>query len=105
MGEIYDVRAVEHLHENRYLEGFDRATRLDLLRKEAIVEHISRTALARILSNSSLWRHFANTAALSKFWALKAAERQQIWGNPIDPMDAVADLDPKYIHDGLLGAP
>ena len=32
MGEIYDVRsAVEHLHENRYLEGFDRATRLDLL--------------------------------------------------------------------------
>ncbi|MGA7864987.1 MAG: hypothetical protein WCA23_13535, partial [Stellaceae bacterium] len=44
MGEIYDVRsAVEHLHENRYLEGFDRATRLDLLKKEAIVEHISRT--------------------------------------------------------------
>ena len=37
MGEIYDVRsAVEHLHENRYLEGFDRATRLDLLKKEAI---------------------------------------------------------------------
>jgi hypothetical protein len=34
MGEIYDVRsAVEHLHENRYLEGFDRATRLDLLKK------------------------------------------------------------------------
>jgi hypothetical protein len=29
MGEIYDIRsAVEHLHENRYLEGFDRATRL-----------------------------------------------------------------------------
>ena len=37
MGEIYDVRsAVEHLNENRYLEGFDRETRLDLLRQEAI---------------------------------------------------------------------
>ena len=37
MGDIYDIRsAVEHLHENRYLEGFDRATRLDLVKKEAI---------------------------------------------------------------------
>ena len=54
MGEIYDVRsAVEHLHENRYLEGFDRATRLDLLKKEAIIEHVSRTALARIIGNNT----------------------------------------------------
>ncbi len=106
MGEIYDVRsAVEHLHENRYLDGFDRETRLDLLRKEAIVEHIARTALARIIGDSALWPHFANTPALAKFWALPAAERQKIWGAPIDPMAAIADLDPKYIHDGLLGAP
>jgi hypothetical protein len=35
MGEIYDVRsAVEHLHENRYLESFDRQTRLDILKKK-----------------------------------------------------------------------
>ena len=55
MGEIYDVRsAVEHLHESRYLEGFDRETRLDLLRKEAIAEHIARAALARIVGDSNL---------------------------------------------------
>ena len=30
MGDLYDVRsAVEHLHENRYLEYFDRAMRLE----------------------------------------------------------------------------
>jgi hypothetical protein len=106
MGEIYDVRsAVEHLHENRYLDGFDRDTRLDLLKKEAVAEHIARTALARVTGNSTLWPHFANTPALAKFWALSPAERQKIWGGPIDPMEALKDFDPKYIHDGLLGKP
>lgn len=106
MGELYDIRsAVEHLHENRYLESFDRSTRLDLVKKEAIVEHIARTALVRILGDDNLWLHFANTAALAKLWALTPAERRGIWGDPIHPLAAIADFDPKYIHDGLLGAP
>jgi hypothetical protein len=106
MGEMYDVRsAVEHLHENRYLEGFDRETRLDLLKKEAIAEHIARLTLTRIIDDSNLWPHFANTSALATFWALPESDRRQIWGGPIDPLVALADFDPKYIHDGLLGAP
>lgn len=106
MGELYDIRsAVEHLHENRYLESFDRATRLDLVKKEAIIEHVARTAIARIVGDDTLWPHFANTLALSIFWALTAVERQRIWGDPIDPLDAIAGFDPKYIHDGHLGAP
>jgi hypothetical protein len=106
MGEIYDVRsAVEHLHENRYLEGFDRATRLDLVKKEAIVEHIARTTLARIIGDDRLWPYFASTPALAKFWALSPAERQRIWGAPIDPNDGLAGFDPTYIHNGLLGGP
>jgi len=48
---------------------------------------------------------FRKQSALAIFWALPAADRQRIWGNRIDPMDAIADFDPKYIHDGLLGAP
>ena len=106
MGELYNVRsAVEHLHENKYLEYFDRATRLELARKEAIVECIARTALARVIGNDALWPHFGNTPALEKFWGLTPAERTNIWGDPIDPLDAVADFDPQYIHDGLLGGP
>jgi hypothetical protein len=105
MGEIYDVRsAVEHLHENRYLESFDRETRLDLLKKEAIAEHIARTALGRIVGESNLWPHFANTTALATFWALPPAARQRIWGDPIKPLDALADFDPQSIHDNDLGA-
>jgi hypothetical protein len=104
MGTIYDIRShVEHLHENRYLETFDREVRLDLVKKEAIAEYIARTALARIVSHDTLWSHFGNTAALEKFWALAPGERQKIWGNPIDPMATVAEFDPKYLHDGHLG--
>lgn len=105
MGEIYEDRSsVEHLHEDRLLEPFDRAKRLELVRKEAIIEHIVRTVLNRIVWNESLLPHFANRDGLEKFWALKADERQQIWGAPVNPLDAVADFDPKYIHDGLLSA-
>jgi len=106
MGELYDIRsAVEHLHENRYLEYFDRALRLELARKVAIVEYIARTALARVVGDSSLWLHFGNTPALEKFWALTQAEQRTIWGNPIDPLAAIAGFDPQYIHNGLLGGP
>ena len=104
MGALYDIRSdVEHLHENRYLETFDRDVRLDLLKKEAIVEYIARTALARIISQDALWPHFGNTAALEQFWALSPDERRKNWGDPIDPMVSVADFDPKYLHDGHLG--
>ncbi len=106
MGELYDIRsAVEHLHENRYLDPFDRATRLDLLKKEAIVEYIARTALARIVADDTLRSHFANTPTLAIFWQLPAVERQRIWGDPINPLDTIADFNPRHIHDGQLGAP
>jgi hypothetical protein len=104
MGEIYDVRsAVEHLHENRYLECFNREVRLDILKKEAIVEHIARTSINRIVENPALWPHFANTTSLAAFWSLTQTEREKIWGEPIDPMAPLADYEPKYIHNGVLG--
>jgi len=104
MGEIYDVRsAVEHLHENRYLEGFNREVRLDLLKKEAIVEHIARTSISRIIENPVLWPHFANTTSLGAFWSLPDTVKRKIWGEAIDPLAALADYDPKYIHNGVLG--
>ena len=105
MGEIYDVRsAAEHLHENRYLEAFDRETRLDLVKKEALAEGIARRAIMHILSNPSLWPHFANTTALARFWALDETERRRLWGTTFDMMEPVSGLEPAYIHDGLLGA-
>jgi hypothetical protein len=106
MGEIYDVRsAVEHLHENKYLGAFDRDVRLDLLQKELIVEHIARTSICRIIEDPAFWGPFANTTSLGAFWAMQDAERKRLWGDPIDPLKALAAYEPKYIHDGLLGKP
>lgn len=104
MGEIYKDRSdVEHLHEDRLLEPFERAKRLELIKKEAVVEHIARTALSRIVLSPALRPHFANRAALEHFWALRPEERRKMWGPPINPLDAIAQFNPQYIHDGLLG--
>lgn len=98
MGEIYDVRsAVEHLHEDRYLDPITRATQVDLTKKEAIIEYIARTTLSRIVLNESLWPHFTSKASLTGFWAQTEANRKLIWGNPIDPLAALEEFDERYL--------
>lgn len=105
MGRLYSIRSdIEHLHEHKYLEKFDRTVRLDLLEKEAIAEHIARNALAHVVGTPTLWSYFGNTATLVPFWKLDPAERQELWGPPtIRPADALAEYDPQYISNGLLG--
>jgi hypothetical protein len=105
VGEIYaDRSSVEHLHEDRLLEPFERVKRLEIVRKEAIIEHIARAALRRIAFDENLWPHFANRKGLEAFWALSPDARRTIWGDPVNPLDALAEFDPNYIQDGDLGA-
>jgi hypothetical protein len=105
MDQIYTIRSdVEHLHEHKYLENFDRAVRLDLVQKEAIAEHIARNALAHIVGTPHLWSHFGNTRSLDAFWNLPPADKRAIWGPPtIRVADALVDYDPQYIRDDALG--
>ena len=104
MGALYDIRsAAEHLNENRYLADFDRAIRLDLAKKDAIVEWIVRSAIAKILRDSNLWLHFANATALAAFWALPAGDQRRMWGHPMNPLDPIADFDEAFVSDGELG--
>jgi hypothetical protein len=103
MGETYDVRRdVEHLHENKHLETFDRDAMLELVKKLEIMEYIARCALVRILLNRNLWPHFANTTTLRSFWALDDRQRGALWGDTINPYDALADFDPQFISDDQL---
>jgi hypothetical protein len=105
LGEIYGNRStVEHLHEDRLLEPFDREKRLQLLREEIIIEFVARSSLQRIIGDERLWPHFANRAGLERFWALAPDEQRAIWGPPIDPLGVLANFVPKYIHDGNLGS-
>jgi hypothetical protein len=105
MGEAYDVRSdVGHLYENKHLEVFDRASRLELTKKLEMMEYIARNALVSILLDSKLWPHFANTDALKAFWALSENELRTLWGVAINPTDALAGSDPRNISDAQLGA-
>jgi hypothetical protein len=104
MGATYDVRSdVEHLHENKHLEVFDRNARLELVKKLEMMELIARDALVRIVLDRSLWPHFADTPALQAFWALDDQRRRVLWGATINPTDALADFDPRYISEAQLG--
>lgn len=104
MDGIYAIRSAdEHLNETKYLEMFDREVRLDMLRKEMIVERIARTAIAKIFGTPDLWLHFANAMVLESFWKLDPADRQKLWGDPINPMVTIAGFDPAHIVDGELG--
>jgi len=101
--KIYEIRgAVEHLRENDYTEPFDRAGRLDLMKKAGIVEYVARSSLVRILETKSLWRHFKTKSSLMKFWAMPSADRESLWGGAIDPMEGIAGFDETHYSDADL---
>jgi hypothetical protein len=85
------------------LEIFDRLAMLELVRKLEMIEFVVRSALVRIVLEPKFWPHFANTVALRAFWARSEQERRALWGNPINPADAIANFDPQYISDAELG--
>jgi hypothetical protein len=55
--------------------------------------------------NPSCGRNFSNTPTLRAFWALDEQQRGALWGAAINPTDALADFDPRYISDAELGGP
>jgi hypothetical protein len=103
--EIYAIRgAIEHLRENDHTEPFDRAKRLDLVKKAGIVESVARSSLVRILETNSLWQHFETKTSLMAFWDLPLADRESLWGAPIDPMAGIAGFDEAQFSDADLGS-
>jgi len=104
--EIYGIRgAIEHLRENDHTDPFDRAGRLDLVKKAGIVEYVARASLVRILETKSLWQHFKTKPSLLAFWALPLVDRESLWGAAIDPMDGIAGFDEAQFSDADLGGP
>jgi hypothetical protein len=104
IGSIYDVRsAVEHLREYEILEPASRSSREDLLRKAALMEHLSRHCIGHVLLTKSLWSHFSSPAALESFWKLSSADRGRLWGPPIDLSSDLAAFHTQYIRDEDLG--
>jgi hypothetical protein len=105
MGRLYEVRSdIEHLHEDRYLAQFDRATRIELAKLEAVSEGIARSCLIRIFLDLALSAHFGSVASLTDFWEKPEAERRTIWGAPVDPCATLDGFNFDYVSDEELGA-
>lgn len=104
--EIYAIRgAIEHLRENDYTEPFNRAGRLDLIKKAGIVEYVVRFSLVHILETKSLWQHFKTKPSLLAFWDLASDDRERSWGAAIDPMAGIDGFDEAQWSDSDLGGP
>lgn len=105
--ELYAIRGdIEHLHEYRHLEVFDRAHRIELLRKAGIAEYVARCCLSRIFERPALWPHFRTTATIQAFWDLPQADREKLWGPPVNPLDGMVGFDETFIRDREdLGGP
>src|SRR5262249_47227609 len=103
---LYRLRGeIEHLHENRYLEVFDRHTRTGLWKDACILEYVSRSCFARILEPPVLWQHFRSTSTVESFWTLTEADRQTRWGATIDPLLGLTGFNEGRISDEDLGKP
>jgi hypothetical protein len=75
MGYTYAMRNdVEHLHENKHLEVFDRNVRLDLVKKLEMMEYIVRSALVPLVR--ALLCVQSGECVLLRFESRDAAQRQ-----------------------------
>ena len=104
MAEIYDIRGkVDHLREYEILEPPARVTRIAILRKAALMEHLSRHCIGRILATKTLWPYFSSPAALERFWKLPLDRRCKLWGPQIDLSSDLAGFRSENIGDSDLG--
>ena len=104
MSDMYEVRGeIEHLHEYRFLEHYDRDERLRLAKLEAISEWIARDCLSRILLDPALTAHFGSVVALDRFWAMDEPSRRAVWGAPIDPTIPISSFRFDHVNDSELG--
>jgi len=78
--DLRSAKRVEHLYENRYLR-IQRDVRLDLLKKEAIIGHMARTSIARVVENLRCGRTSRITTSLAAFWGVAEDDRKAIWGS------------------------
>jgi hypothetical protein len=104
MGELFDARShFEHLHEYRYLQEFDRVTRIRLAELEAVSEWVARSCLSHILLSADLMAHFGSVEALNAFWRLPNDERQAIWGKIINPLEPLVGFNFAHVGNATLG--
>jgi hypothetical protein len=90
MRALYQMRSkVEHMHEYDWAAGLaERDRRLLVMRRAALAQELARRCISRFLVTENIWPYYASPDQLASFWALLAADRQNLWGPPFD-LDAI----------------
>ncbi len=87
LAEIFDMRShAEHMHQwDRALARYRAEKRNDVaLQRTRQVEQLACFAYRKVLLNPTLRTYFKTDAAISTFWAMKEAERVNLWGTGLD---------------------
>ena len=85
--EIFDMRSdTEHLHEwDKAVQNHPADQREDVCwQRTRQIEHLACDAYSRLLHDAALREHFRTDATIASFWKLEDAQRQLLWGKPLD---------------------
>jgi hypothetical protein len=105
MRALYKMRSkVEHMHDYDWPADLaERDRRLLVMRRAALAQELARRCISRFLVTENVWPYYAHPDQLVSFWKLPAADRQKLWGPPVD-LDAIdGKFDPADFTDESLG--
>lgn len=105
MRRLYEMRSrVEHMHDYEFRADLsERDRRIEVMRMAAFAGYLAKHCLRHFLLTPVLWPHYATAEALAAFWKLDVAERQLIWGEPINVTDFDRIFNLSFLTDKALG--
>ena len=106
MKDIFEVRsAIEHMNDHLNMISTNREDRAQIYRWATIIEYIARDCIVRVIESTALRRYFETDEELLDFWKLSAQHRRELWGPPIDPLEAIGSFNQRLISNSELGLP
>lgn len=85
--EVFDMRSnTENLHEwDKAVQKYPLDQREDVCwQRTRQIEHLAANAYSRLLRDAALREHFRTNDTIAAFWKMQDAQRQSLWGQPLD---------------------
>lgn len=85
--EVFDMRSnTEHLHEwDKAVQKYPLDQREDVCwQRTRQIEHLAANTYSRLLRDAALREHFRTNDTIAAFWKMQDAQRQSLWGQPLD---------------------
>ncbi|MGE0062083.1 MAG: hypothetical protein AB7T86_08390, partial [Xanthobacteraceae bacterium] len=80
-----------------------REDRAQIYKWAHIAEHVARCCLTKIAISDTLRHVYESDDTLRSFWLKDLNERQAIWGEPINPLEAISSFEIRNLSNAELG--